>query len=138
MANKAQSEILSIMFEFGRLVRCRMRGTTNLTLPQLEVLHFVHESDSPAMRAVAAHLKVKAPTATALIDDMVLRDMITRLPHETDRRQVRITLTSRGKKLLNESIARRGKVLENLLARLSEEDREDFIRLIRSIVSLNR
>ncbi len=123
------------MFELGRMVRCRMREHMALTLPQLEVLHFVEYAKSPAMSTVAAHLKIKAPSATALIGEMVALGMLKRTADAHDRRQIQVTLTTKGIRLLGESVERRTQVISDMLAHLSARDKEEFARILEEIVS---
>ncbi len=127
------------MFEFGRLIRCRMQSYASPTLPQLETLQFVAEhSDRPTMRELAAYLKVKAPTATALVDELAKAKLIERLSGKTDRREVSLGLTAAGKTRLKEHLARKSKVLSEVLTPLSVRDRKEFNRLLEVIVSSNR
>ncbi len=126
------------MFEFGRMARSRMRTETKLTLPQLEVLHFVHDTGSPAMQDIAHHLKVKAPTVTALIAEMVSLHLLARISHAHDRRKIHLALTARGTKMFEKSVIRRSRILTDMLTHLSERDRREFTRILHSIVSNNR
>lgn len=128
------------MFEFGRLVRCRAKQdhTQTLTLPQLEALWFISESGEPLMREVANYLKVKAPSATALIEELAKSGQLTRTANPHDRREVRVRLTQKGKKTLETLVARKSRVIEDILSVISRKERDEFIKLVRLIVSANK
>ena len=67
--------------------------------------------DCPTVRMIADHLLIRHHSAVGLIDRMAGRGMVERLPGETDRRQVRIRLTTEG---------------ETVLQRLSRVHREEL------------
>jgi DNA-binding MarR family transcriptional regulator len=130
-----QAPTLSLLFEFGRLVRSRMRVPSFPTLPQLETLHFIAESGAePSMRQLALYLKVKAPTATALVDDLVRAGLISR-SGTRDRRVVSLSLTQKGRRMLKENTTRRARIIAGILSPLSARDRSEFDRLLRIVVS---
>jgi len=124
------------MFEFGRLIRSRMSAHPSPSLPQLEALHFI-APEHRTMRALAAHLKVKAPSATALVAELARAGLITRSTG-ADRREVMLALTAKGTKVLRTSVARRAKVIHDILLPLPARDRKAFDRILRTIICSNR
>ena len=108
------------MFEFGRLIRSRMSAHPSPSLPQL-----------------AAHLKVKAPSATALVAELARAGLITRSTG-ADRREVMLVLTAKGTKVLRTSVARRAKIIHDILLPLPARDRKAFDRILRTIICSNR
>ena len=56
--------------------------------------------DCPTVRMIAEHLLIRHHSAVGLIDRMAERGMVERFPGETDRRQVRIRLTTQGETVL--------------------------------------
>jgi DNA-binding MarR family transcriptional regulator len=137
---KAQDSIFPVMFEFGRLVRCRAKqdGKQALTLPQLEALWFVKSSGEPLMRDVAQYLKVKAPSATALIDELAKASLLSRVANPKDRREVRVQLTAKGERTLEQLISRKTKAIDDILSVLARKDREEFTKLLRLIVTAHK
>lgn len=135
---KQKDATFALMFEFKRLILSRMRNYPCPSLPQLEVLHFVAENSTPTMRELAAHLKITAPSATALADELVRAKLIARTKSAEDRRRVTLSLTAQGKRELRASMARREKIINQVLSPLSSKDRDEFNRLLQVIVSTNR
>lgn len=130
--------VFPVMFEFGRLIR-RQRGVKQeLTLPQLETLYYAAGAKEPLMRDVASYLRVTAPSATALIEDLTKHGYLVRSSNPNDRRQVRVQITSRGKKVLNAHMARKARAIERILGVLSKKDRADFIRILRIVVTSHK
>lgn len=137
---KGRDSIFPLMFEFGRLIRRRaaQAGTQSLTLPQLETLWFVHESEEPLMRDVAQYLKVKAPSATALIEELAKGGLLVRVANPKDRREVRVRLTKKGEQVLASLIAHKTRVIEDILSVLTKKERNEFITLLRSVVTAHK
>ena len=128
------------MSEFGRLMKSRMReGNVSdcPSLPQVEVLQFVSEQGNPTMRDLAMYLKVKAPSATSLVDELVQTQLLLRESDAADRRQVRLALTRKGMTSLATAVAQRKKVITSLLSPLETGDREQFNRLLQKILTYN-
>lgn len=78
---------------------------------------------------LAEALQIKHHSAVGLVDRLVEQGLAARVPAEADRRQVLVTLTSRGLDLLAEltsahrsELRRVGPELRTLLTRLAEED----------------
>ena len=126
------------MFELGRLIRSRMHAYPTPSMPQLEALHFVHGRGPATMRELAAHLKIKAPSATALVGELCRAGMLSRSTGTADRRSVMLRLTARGARQLRLSIARRQKVIAELLSPLPPGERARFNRILETVVSANR
>lgn len=129
------------MFEFGRLIRRKAAAKENavvLTPPQLEALHVISCAQEPLMRDVAKALYVKAPSATALIDELVARGLLIRRANPEDRREVRLRLTKEGRRVLGSLIVRKEKVIAEILGVLSAKDRAQFMRIIAIIVNAHK
>ena len=132
---KLNDTTFSLMFEFGRVIRARMSRYPSPSLPQLEALHHVNEHPRESMRALAAHLKIKAPSATALVDELVRARLIRRERSRDDRRAITLALTPQGSRVLRQSIERRKNVIGDVLSPLPERDRAEFNRILEVIVS---
>src|SRR5690349_15962814 len=84
--------------------------------------------DAPAanLSAVADILNSSLPTASRVVSGLVAKGLIDRSESATDRRQVELVLTSRGRSLVETARrAARGK-LAAALAELSEADRSSL------------
>jgi DNA-binding MarR family transcriptional regulator len=128
----------SLISEFGRPLKSRMReqGAPECpSMPQVEVLQAVAEHDSPTMHEIALLLKVKAPSATALVGELVRAGLLMRESDASDRRQVRLAMTRKGVAALEAAVARRKKVISSVLSPLEARDRAQFNRLLQKILN---
>ena len=140
MPMKHEPTTFSLMSEFGRLIRSRMRADGPQpypSMPQVEVLQFVSGHASPTMRDLALYLKVKAPSATSLVEELVQTGLLMRESDASDRRQVRLAMTRKGTVSLATAVARRKKVISSVLSPLEASDRAQFNRLLQKILTHN-
>lgn len=138
MANIKLSEDHATIFEFGRLIRRRMRECVRPTIGQLEAMHFIAREGSCSMRALAQYLQVQAPSATSLADEMVRAGFVERVSGAKDRRSVRLQLTDAGEREFRRNLQIRQEVLGEMLGSLSEAERGAFVAILRKIVTHNQ
>lgn len=74
-----------------------------LTPAQLRVLQIVAERCNTTPKALAAQMGVSQATVTALVDKLVARDMVRRVPSQTDRRQTNVVITDIGRSARDEA-----------------------------------
>ncbi|WP_084863342.1 MarR family winged helix-turn-helix transcriptional regulator [Salibaculum halophilum] len=74
-----------------------------LSPAQLRVLQIVAERDSATPKLLARQMGVSQATVTALVDKLVARGLVTRVPSEQDRRQTNIVATDLGRERLDDA-----------------------------------
>jgi DNA-binding MarR family transcriptional regulator len=131
----ARTRTLTSFLEVGRMIRDRMQHVLPLSLTQCELLRLVSERNGTHMRDVAQHFHITAPSATALVDEMVRGGYLSRSMSERDRRQINVALTSEGRHMLNASEVTRATVLQELLAPLTEHDRTNLNRILEKVIA---
>ena len=67
---------------------------------QLRVLQIVDENGSATPKALAKQMGVSQATITTLVDKLVSRNQVQRVPSQTDRRQTNVTITEAGHETL--------------------------------------
>jgi DNA-binding MarR family transcriptional regulator len=84
----------------------------------------------PGMRAasLADALAVSPSTATRMCDRLVRSGLVLREASTEDRREVRLSLTPAGTKVVRDGLAQRRRALSRLVARIPKEDRAPFVR----------
>ena len=85
--------------------------------------------------SIANYLRVSKPTTTRIIDRLVQKDMLHRIPDSTDRRVIRCVLSKEGIKLLNNVWDEQSDIKINLLSEMNSEDLNKFEN---SISAINR
>ena len=129
----------SLFIGLGRLIKSRMHAHACPTLPQLETLDFIARTPhAPTMRELAGHLRIKAPSATVLVDELVRARLVVRAHGTLDKRAVGLALTAHGRRMLKQSTARREKVIGQLLKPLSARDRAALNRILARIIATNQ
>ena len=121
--------------EVGRIIRGRMEKALPLPFGQCETLRFVGEAKEPSMQELARHFKIAAPSATSLVNELVRGGYVARSGNTRDRREVRLSLTRKGKQTLVSVVERRKKVLGTLLVSLAVRDHRDLNRILNKILT---
>jgi DNA-binding MarR family transcriptional regulator len=78
------------------LARVLERACTDVTLPQYRLLALIVRGEERAS-TLAGRLALARPTVSATIDTLVERGLLERTTVDTDRRAVRLTITTRGR-----------------------------------------
>jgi DNA-binding MarR family transcriptional regulator len=116
-------------------IRLRFWDGRGLTMPQLRVMYLARENGSATVGAIAAQMRVTAPTISGLTDRLVRQGLIERREDPDDRRLVRICLTDEGRAVLEEiDVAARAHMRE-VLSRLSETQVRDLVRALDGFVA---
>jgi len=109
-----------------RLARRMRSERTNegLTVSQLSVLGIIDREGPLSPTHLAAAERVQPPSMTRVVAALEDLDLVQRQPHQTDRRQCVLALTSRGRDLLAEDRNRRQAWLACRLSELLPAERE--------------
>ncbi|HVM66786.1 MAG TPA: MarR family winged helix-turn-helix transcriptional regulator [Acidimicrobiales bacterium] len=97
-----------------------------LSLPQYRLLSYLSRGSSAASPA-ARQLATSRPSVTALVDGVVAKGLVTRLPDATDRRRITLALTPEGYAVVERADAAATARLAALAAHLPPEDAERAI-----------
>ena len=95
----------------------------------------VGDLKEPNMRDIAQYFKITAPSATALVNELVHGGYMERKGNARDRRQVRLSLTRKGKTTLQSVTERRKRVIGKILSSLGAGDRADLNRILGKIIA---
>jgi DNA-binding MarR family transcriptional regulator len=99
--------------------RMRAEGGHSLSATQIGALAR-HEALTPG--ELAEHEKVQPPSMTRVIARLEEKGLMSRSPHPTDRRQVVLTLTEAGDRLLKDERRRKEAWLAQRLGELTPEE----------------
>jgi DNA-binding MarR family transcriptional regulator len=143
MARKqaTMEELISDMFIMGRLMRDKMSKRPHngyqCSLLEFETLKYVREAGKPHMRDVAKNFHVTPPAATLLIDSLVKAKFLGRVLDPRDRRSVRVAVTSRGKKVLDQGMTKKVNEMKKVFGVLTPAERTHFVGVLKKIIKNN-
>lgn len=134
--NSIYGELSGLFFETRQIIRQKLPGSKqsdpNAWL-RLQTMHFIERSDAPTMHDVAAYLRIKAPSATSLIANLVAQGMIVR---ETgaDRREVVLSVSPEGKRLLKSYGAQSTKMMRHAFSTLDDKEVGSLCAILKKLV----
>ena len=95
--------IAASMDRMARLGRARMRDGLagfDMTMPQIRTLYFLSRGPQ-RMKDISDHLMRGMPSATSMIDRLVRKEYVERVPDPSDRRVVLCRITDPGREMLD-------------------------------------
>ncbi|MGF0173401.1 MarR family winged helix-turn-helix transcriptional regulator [Streptomyces sp. Marseille-Q5077] len=93
-----------------------------------------HYDSPPRMADLAERLEVVPRAVTTLVDGLEASGKVRRVPDPTNRRVIRIELTDDGRKALRELHGARRSAAEEILAPLTDEQREVLGELLDTLI----
>jgi len=102
----------------------------NITIPQLRVLHLIRKEQRVSGRQLARELNVSPGAVVQLCDRLQEQGYVERVPDTDDRRVTWFQLTESARAMFEEVWQIRRSRLAPALARLSESDVENLVRMV--------
>jgi DNA-binding MarR family transcriptional regulator len=139
-AHADSEELISHMFIMGRLMRDKLHKDIDAgqcSMMEFEAMKYVKDVGRPHMRDVAKNFHVTPPAATLLIESLVKAKLLDRVLDPTDRRSVRVSLTPKGKKILERGIAKKVGEMKKIFGVLTPDERTQLVSLIKKIIKNN-
>jgi DNA-binding MarR family transcriptional regulator len=102
MSRSIETDVLSAL---RRLIRAtdldskRLARETNLSTSQLLVMELLADGPALTVGRIAERVGLAQATVTSMVDRLEERGLVARRRGETDRRQVKVSLTSQGRTL---------------------------------------
>lgn len=89
-------------------------GSSSVTLPQFRMLVVLDQAASN-LSQLAEALDVAPSTAMRMVDRLIDSEMVQRSPRPDDRRQIQLSLTAAGRRLVRRVTARRRRDLQTIV-----------------------
>jgi DNA-binding MarR family transcriptional regulator len=138
--NPTDEQLFSTVSNLMRLIRqeLQMSGCfTDLSKVDFEILKYVREQKEVTMKAIADYLYVKPSSATTAVETLVKRGDLKRVLDAKDRRIVRVQLSKKGEKTIEQKHTLVKKKLAPIFKGLSEKDKKAFVNIIETIIEQN-
>jgi DNA-binding MarR family transcriptional regulator len=133
--DESASELLDVVPIVMRDIRSEMRSrrSPDLTVPQFRTLVFVNRNKDSSLLEVANFMGLTPPSVSRLVDILISRGFMIREEQPTDRRRVKLRVTSRGAVVLE--TCRKGTLahLSGKLSCLAADDIEVVLRAMRAL-----
>ena len=136
MKTSKLSELTSLFFTMKQILRQQLPSTGHSdpnTWLRFETLRFVAEHKDPTMQEVAQYLRVKAPSATSLIAHLAKTGLIERKGEKGDKRIVRISLTTCGKREFKNYTGRSTTAMRKAFSKLDDREISELISILRRL-----
>ena len=119
---RCASRLLSLAPQLMQTLRVEMRAgrPTDLTVPQFRALVFFRMHPGDTLSHAAEHLGLGLPSASKVVECLVVRGLLARETSQEDRRRVVISLTDAGAQILDTAREAAMAVFSRRLAGLSE------------------
>ncbi|MDQ3307352.1 MAG: MarR family transcriptional regulator [Actinomycetota bacterium] len=122
-AGLASALRVSVM-RLSRRLRNERDASEDLTANQLAALGTLWRRGALTIGELASLEKVQPPSMTRTVDCLCAKGLVARAPHEQDRRQVVVTLTTAAEAVIQESRRRKEAWLTLRLKELSPDERQ--------------
>jgi DNA-binding MarR family transcriptional regulator len=128
------------LMEVARTMEARIAANAaelGIDLAEGDVLFTLRRAGAPyrlSPSALSASLLVSSGTLTNRLDRLERKGLIRRVPHPTDRRSTEVELTPAAVKALDVAIHRHVASEQELLAALSDRERDQLDRLLRKLL----
>lgn len=138
--NNLNNALSDAIYNFTRMMKegaIRELGASRLTLLQLKALIFIEKKESARMKEIAENFHVEMPTATSLVNKLCATGLARRKADKSDRRIVKLELTSEGKELLEQAKSAYKKKIDKTLSYLSTAEKESLLIILQKLQNSN-
>ncbi|VGO11560.1 Organic hydroperoxide resistance transcriptional regulator [Pontiella desulfatans] len=141
MKTISKEEFVDFMSEvLPELISSVMREDTSavskgaISVPQFWALHYINQHGHLTVNALAAALHRGKSTTSALLQRLEKSGLVKRRRSAEDQRIVQVSLTPKGKKLVDQLAANRKMGIRETYATLSAEERTQHMLMLRKII----
>ncbi len=133
MAISSAEKIVSLFFSVSRGIKHKLDLSSpffQLPLAHIETLRLIGEKKRVPMKQVADFLAITPPSATALIDHLAKSGYVARGSGKNDRRAVYLSLTKKGKTVMQKAVLDRCKIFKKLLNKISRKEQLELLNIL--------
>lgn len=130
-------EIAEIATQLQRAFLVELSQEVNkgsISIPQFTLLGFLNQSSGLNMSQLAELMRHTTPATTGLVERLVEADLVERFSHPSDRRQVLVQITDKGRELVEGMKRGIARDVTETFEELEPEDQEAWVRIYRAIL----
>jgi DNA-binding MarR family transcriptional regulator len=129
-----EMDIASLLVSLTRSMYRTMRtATPTCSFLEIKTLNMTHEQKNPSMKDLADELGISSPAMTAIVDRLVENGNLTRAEDQSDRRVIRISLTTKGKKDFEKNRSVIFDAFNERASVLSDDEKKELARILRKL-----
>lgn len=102
----------------------------DINFAQTQILQQVYIMKEPMMSELGAATATQLSTLTRIVDKLVQKGFVVRKADPSDRRVVRVSLTSRGEEIIKKLEETKRKKIASILERLTYEERRKILEVL--------
>ena len=135
MANidRIAEEVAALMPMIARRILLGFFQSIDITQTQVFTIITIAEGAPIRLSELSHKLNISAPTVTGIVDRLEKLDYVERIPDRTDRRVIHVDLTPKGRALAKKFKSTITSKWKELLARLPEQEQEQYAAILRKI-----
>jgi DNA-binding MarR family transcriptional regulator len=137
---KASSEVEALIPLIMKLQRIflvdlnRRMNQGNISISQFMLLSILNQFGAQKMSDLSRQMHHSASATTGLVDRLIQLGLVRRYTNEEDRRLVRIKLTSKGEKIVDDMREEMAVKISRISERLGKKDTQAWIRIYQNII----
>jgi MarR family transcriptional regulator, organic hydroperoxide resistance regulator len=108
----------------------------DISMHQAYVLTYIFFNGPCKISDLSGHMMVSAAATSQMVDRLEKQDLVKRTAEPGDRRVRNVVLSSKGEKLVKQSIAARQSWIKDIPDELSEEQQNQIIKTLNLLVSI--
>lgn len=107
-----------------------------ITLPQLLILELLSRQGASKMTDLAKFMRVTTAASTGIVQRLVLSGYVQREYDQSDRRIIRIKLSTKGTELVKKINQQRTQSVTKIFSQISENDRGEYLRILMQVKNI--
>ncbi|MEM6342903.1 MAG: MarR family winged helix-turn-helix transcriptional regulator [Bacteroidota bacterium] len=110
-----------------------IRRKYKISANEMEIILYIHDFGPQRMKTVGERFKIKFSTLTSLVDKIERLNLVKRVNSKEDRRSILVTLTKKGKKMLDEYNAQVRDLAERISGTVESDSLPGFVETLSKI-----
>lgn len=134
----AAQQVLDAVPMVMRTIRAQLRlhRRADISVPQFRAMGYLDHNEGASLSDLAVQVGLTLPSMSKLVDGLVSRKLVTRIPDPADRRRICLSLTPLGREELKAAYQFTEKYLTDRLSLLSEGDLKAVARAMQVLKAL--
>lgn len=126
-------EVAMLMPMIARRILLGFFQSVSITQTQIFTIITIAEGAPIRLSELSQKLNISAPTVTGIVDRLEKMRYVRRIPDRADRRAINVDLTPKGRALAKKFKSTITSKWKELLARLPEQEQEQYAAILRKI-----